>query len=289
MTTNASDANDTGIGAWLAKPTALIQFIAARKMDHSHPVWLWKKIILISALFFAAVLAMMIFLDPKYLDYLRQRDTGVHVFFELLTKFADSAWVLITFGIFILSLQIASGDKFSGKLHAVWHRMFFTAWFVLYSIAISGIIALFLKFAISRARPNYVVDDNTMHFEPFTLGYSLESFPSGHATTTGAMIVALCLFFKGYKWLIIPLGLLIASTRFVLGAHFPSDVVAGLFFGGMFAWIYARSMAKHRLLFKFLDDGSLELRKEGRGYCNYIPAMIVQGFGGAKAVIKKNT
>ena len=61
-------------------------------------------------------------------------------------------------------------------------------------------------------------------------------------------------------WVMAPLALMVAISRFVIGVHFPSDVVAGLALGVIFTWIYARLFARKRLLFEFNADGELRLR-----------------------------
>ena len=48
-----------------------------------------------------------------------------------------------------------------------------------------------------------------------------------------------------------------------MGAHFPSDVVAGFTLGVVFTWLYARSFARKRLLFEFSSSGRLRLRDLG--------------------------
>lgn len=61
------------------------------------------------------------------------------------------------------------------------------------------------------------------------------SFPSDHATTAGA--VAVGLLFANRRWGIVAsaLAVLTAFTRVYVGAHYPSDVVAGLALGGIVA------------------------------------------------------
>ena len=61
------------------------------------------------------------------------------------------------------------------------------------------------------------------------------SFPSDHATAVGA--VAVGLFLANRRWGTIAgvLAVIMACTRVYVGAHYPSDVVAGLALGGLVA------------------------------------------------------
>jgi len=64
-----------------------------------------------------------------------------------------------------------------------------------------------------------------------TTGYS---FPSGHATVAGAVIVGLLLARRPVaSGLAIVLGLLLGFGRVYTGMHYPFDVVGGLFVGGV--------------------------------------------------------
>ncbi|MGW0228247.1 phosphatase PAP2 family protein [Actinopolymorpha singaporensis] len=58
------------------------------------------------------------------------------------------------------------------------------------------------------------------------------SFPSNHAAIAGAAAVALVLAWRRLAWLVLPLALLLGSTRVYLGMHYPHDVAAGLLLGG---------------------------------------------------------
>lgn len=63
------------------------------------------------------------------------------------------------------------------------------------------------------------------------------SFPSGHTVhATGFSIVATS-FFPELVWLLLPLTMLIAASRVVLGLHYPSDVIAGALVGLLVAEI----------------------------------------------------
>ncbi|MBF0292211.1 MAG: HAD-IIIA family hydrolase [Nitrospinae bacterium] len=70
------------------------------------------------------------------------------------------------------------------------------------------------------------------------------SFPSNHAINSLAVAGALGYFFRPLLWGLVPLGLLVCLSRVAVGAHYPSDVVAGAVLGfaigGSVAWGAAR-------------------------------------------------
>jgi membrane-associated phospholipid phosphatase len=55
----------------------------------------------------------------------------------------------------------------------------------------------------------------------------LASFPSGHLVVTSAMVVASVVAVPWLRWVLVPYLGVIAATRILFGAHFPSDVVVG--------------------------------------------------------------
>jgi len=57
------------------------------------------------------------------------------------------------------------------------------------------------------------------------------SFPSGHTLHAVSFAVIAIQAFPVLAWLLVPLALLIALSRVVLGLHYPSDVVAGALLG----------------------------------------------------------
>jgi membrane-associated phospholipid phosphatase len=69
------------------------------------------------------------------------------------------------------------------------------------------------------------------------------SFPSDHATLAGAAIAGLFLVDRRLGWAAAAGGLLLTADRVYIGAHYPSDVVAGLTLGAAVAvvgWLVLR-------------------------------------------------
>lgn len=64
-------------------------------------------------------------------------------------------------------------------------------------------------------------------------GYTLQSFPSGHAATAAGLAVALTLLYPRGRWLFGALAVLAAAQRLQGNAHFVSDVLAGASLGAL--------------------------------------------------------
>src|SRR4030066_717455 len=99
----------------------------------------------------------------------------------------------------------------------------------IYAVAASGILSQVIKHIIGRPRPK------VLEAFGFTLGPSLipgfDSFPSGHATSSFAFAYTLTTFFPWMRYLLYGYALLVSISRIYVGAHFPSDVFAGVIMG----------------------------------------------------------
>ncbi len=111
------------------------------------------------------------------------------------------------------------------------------AGFVFLSVGLGAILTNLLKIVFGRGRPVLFDDRGWLTLDPWSVGYDFASFPSGHATTAGALIVAGALIFPRLRWAFVAFGLAIAFSRIVVGAHYPSDVAGGLAVGGAVAYL----------------------------------------------------
>jgi undecaprenyl-diphosphatase len=92
-----------------------------------------------------------------------------------------------------------------------------------------------VKPAFDRQRPCRALKDLE---RPVSCGPG-ESFPSNHATNAFAFLLSAAPLFR-FGWLLLtPVAMLIATSRVLLGVHYPSDVLGGAVIGAMFgalAW-----------------------------------------------------
>ncbi|HTV70503.1 MAG TPA: phosphatase PAP2 family protein [Rhizobiaceae bacterium] len=131
----------------------------------------------------------------------------------------------------------------------------------LISIAGSGIIASVLKLVVGRARPHIFEQVGAFHFEPFAFEAMMASFPSGHATTFGAVCAAVALLFPRLRILALLIAVWFGFSRVIVGVHYPSDVIAGLLFGYWFTQVTAYRFGKAGLIFDLPAAGGLKLKR----------------------------
>ena len=95
-----------------------------------------------------------------------------------------------------------------------------------------GISEFALKPAFDRPRP-FDVDATIVVIDarPVTA-----SFPSGHAAMAAAFALAGSRMLPASAWAWWPLAAIVAASRVYIGAHWPSDVIAGAILGVAGAW-----------------------------------------------------
>jgi len=108
--------------------------------------------------------------------------------------------------------------------------------FCLLSLIISGIISQVFKqvWFADWHRPLFIFEGKETVYFFDQQAYRFNSFPSGHATTAGALAFV---FMLGKNWRRLPaigialFALSIGYSRIYIGVHFPGDVLAGWFLG----------------------------------------------------------
>jgi undecaprenyl-diphosphatase len=99
-------------------------------------------------------------------------------------------------------------------------------------MALAGIgIYKLLKHRLVRERP-YITFDGILAGTPPLDRYS---FPSGHTLHAVCFTTIAASHFPELAWLLVPFALLVATSRVVLGLHYPSDVLAGAALGAALA------------------------------------------------------
>ena len=100
------------------------------------------------------------------------------------------------------------------------------------TVAGAGLLDQAVKNVACRARPSAPLPGVFFtNFPCFPARYAEASFPSGHATTGIAVAVLLACWFPRQAGVFAGIAVLVGLSRVILGAHFPSDVLAGALLG----------------------------------------------------------
>jgi membrane-associated phospholipid phosphatase len=174
---------------------------------------------------FAAVMIFSVIghyrIDIPVAIFCKGLDTRILDTFEWISTLGESTWYLVgTFGLFLYFKRIHRREVFANR-----------ALFVFASVAVSGIVTLFVKMIFGRFRPTMFFQEGLYGFNFFHPSEDMNSFPSGHAATALSLALALSLLFPRYRYPLFIFGLLVAISRTVTTAHFLSDTAAGAWIG----------------------------------------------------------
>jgi undecaprenyl-diphosphatase len=248
-------------GPWWQRIAEWFRFVHYRRPDTRFPVFPAPlRVAEAFAVVGSLVLGVVLFLDPLFQSMLRERNPMTVETFELVTRLGESAWVLYVAGGALLALSLYPVDRLGRAQRLRVHDIALIAYFLFTSVAFSGLLTSLLKNLIGRARPAFTPEGSVWFSNPFGDTYDFASFPSGHATTAGALTMALMLLAPRYRIFFLVAGIWIAVSRPVLGVHFPSDILAGFALGSAFTYVYARSFARKRLLFCFGAGGAIRMQ-----------------------------
>jgi membrane-associated phospholipid phosphatase len=174
-------------------------------------------------------LALALFADRVAIRAASEIDGSLRRFFEIATKFGDATgWLIVLAAVILASLIMARMPRFQEirdrlRAHA-WN-----CWFVILTCLVSGAIHHVLKVVIGRYRPRYLFSEDLYGLSPMNFEIARNSFPSGHTQTIVSICFALYLVYPRPWPIYLALAALVAASRVILGAHYPSDVVGGAY------------------------------------------------------------
>ena len=190
---------------------------------------------LMLAIVLCPVSAMLV--DPAAASFMRaQRESWVVDIAEVITDYGD-AWPYLLGTAIIFVVSYLFGDvTLLGKTALLRVR----ALYIFVTMAVSILAGEAVAIILGRPRPHLLLDhglDDLSWLEGFK---PFDSMPSSHATAALAFSFAAALAFRPARWAFIGYGMVLASTRFVIGEHFVSDVVASAALSGAIALFLQR-------------------------------------------------
>ncbi|WP_244441145.1 phosphatase PAP2 family protein [Mesorhizobium sp. STM 4661] len=171
-------------------------------------------------------------------------------FTEFFTVFGLGGWYLIPSALLLLAANLTDWRSLSRRSLMLVYNWTCFAFLVLGATGLSGLTVNLLKYGIGRARPIYFNNLGDLSLHPFAMDARFASFPSGHATTMGAVFGILLLLFPKRWYVALAVTSCIASTRVFVGAHYPSDTVAGFGLGCAFAIVCGLVFARLGFIFR---------------------------------------
>ncbi|QND65130.1 phosphatase PAP2 family protein [Mesorhizobium loti] len=179
---------------------------------------------------------------------------------DFFTQFGLGGWYLIPSVLLLVAANLTDWRSLSRRSLMLAYNWTCLAFLVLGAAGLSGLTVNVLKYAIGRARPMYFNELGVLSLHPFAFDARFAGFPSGHATTMGAVFGVALLLFPRRWYIALAITACIASTRVFVGAHYPSDTVAGFGLGCAFALACGLVFARLGFIFRPMPSG-LPVRK----------------------------
>jgi membrane-associated phospholipid phosphatase len=206
----------------------------------------------------AATLVLVLVLipfDPVISQRAQALPAPVVGFNNAITDFGTFRWMLYSTGLLAILAYVVSRvltrSAYATRIGKAWRLLLY---FFL-TIGTASILVHLLKFLIGRARPELLLEMGAYSLTPFTGDHIYESFPSGHSTAAGAFFGAFMMLIPRFRFVFIGLALVIGMSRVIVGAHYPSDVAAGLLLGTWTAMAFAFIFARSEWIFRFDANG----------------------------------
>jgi membrane-associated phospholipid phosphatase len=199
----------------------------------------------------------MIFIDAAIIRAVGHLPHWIIWFFDQITDFGKSGWFLWPLG--LLFVGIAALPVTLPRIPQLVLAAFAVrVGFLFVAIGAPGLFVAIVKRMIGRARPLVTGVADPYVFSPFIWRVDYASLPSGHATTAFAVLVAFGTLWPRGRTALWTYALLIAVSRVVVTAHYPTDVLAGAVVGTVGALMVRRWFALRRLGFSIGPDGAVQ-------------------------------
>jgi membrane-associated phospholipid phosphatase len=206
-----------------------------------------------AAAILSVVLGMML-VDVWSIRRVRSLPPWAVAFFSFATDFGLSGWFLWPTGLMLVALALVYRPSAPLCVRGVLSAVAVRLGFLFAAIAVPGLFVAIVKRLIGRARP-FIEGSDTWAYLPFAWRPDYASFPSGHATSAFAAAVAIGALWPKARPVMWIYAVLIALSRVAVGAHHPSDVIAGAIVGSLGALLVRNWFARRRLGFVVGPDG----------------------------------
>jgi membrane-associated phospholipid phosphatase len=242
-----------------ANVAAALMTLARRVRVQPRPSWAppAQHLAIAAAIAVAIFLLGMFFVDAAASNAAKRLPGWLVSFFAEITDYGKSGWFLWPLGILFLALAALPHNLLSRMSQRVLAAAMVRIGFLFVAIGAPSLFVTIVKRMIGRARPGVSgVVDPTL-FSPFKWSAAWAGMPSGHATTAFAVLAAVITLWPRARTVVLIFALLIAVSRVVVFAHYPTDVLAGALVGVVGVLMVRRWFALRHLGFSVGPDGVL--------------------------------
>jgi membrane-associated phospholipid phosphatase len=197
----------------------------------------------------AAIVLTVFFVDAWSVAAVQRLSPGLIAFFDDITDYGRSNWFLVPIGLMLVLVAAASAASLPAMSLRVLAAIAVRLGFLFSAILLPGLIFTVLKRLIGRARPLVGGSVDPFLYRPFGWEVEYASLPSGHAVNAFAAATALGLLWPKMRPVLWAYAVVIAVSRVVLTAHYPSDVLAGAIIGITGVLLIRNWFAARRLAF----------------------------------------
>jgi membrane-associated phospholipid phosphatase len=222
---------------------------------HPRAPWISSRQLAIAAAVFVAVFVIgIVFIDAPATNAVMRLPRWLISFFDAITEYGKSGYFLWPLGILFLFLAAMPpvAPRFAQLVLA---SIMVRVGFLFAAIAVPSLFVTIVKRMIGRARPMVTGHVDPFAFSPFIWRADYAGLPSGHSTTAFAVLVAFGTLWPRARTAVLIYALLIAASRVVVTAHYPTDVLAGAVVGTVGALMVRRWFALRLLGFSIGPDG----------------------------------
>ena len=213
-----------------------------------------QHLVIVAVVAVALFLAVMILCDAAVSSAAGKLPRWLISAFDAITDYGKSGWFLWPLGLLFLALAaLPPVLPRAGQL--VVAALMVRVGFLFLAVGVPGLFVTIVKRLIGRARPFVTGSADPYVFSPFIWRADYASLPSGHATTAFSVLVAFGVLWPRARPVLLIYALLIAASRVVVTAHYPTDVAAGALVGTVGALLVRRYFALRRLGFSIGPDG----------------------------------
>lgn len=204
---------------------------------------------------FGALIGVLYFADHAISGFGTSLPPELRETFRFLTGFGESDWILVP-SLLVFAMAGALHRFTRDRLRAAFGELAALSGFIFAGVGLPGLAATLLKRLIGRGRPETFTDQSPLAFHPNWSMFEYQSFPSGHATTAFAVAMVVAFIWPRTLSAALVFAGLVAFSRVVVGAHYPTDITAGAVLGVLGAYFVRNLFASRGWLFTRLPEGT---------------------------------